>query len=409
MPKVVQRNGNMEEGAVQKSSWRVSQCLSFETSGRSHSLPPCRAYVLMEDVALKSPWVEERAKPWISCYGRKEDIWTPTWVSLMDRLNPGSIVRCYLAPNGIASCVKFTMLMELAQLQAVEKEGISDASDITSGWGIFWSNLISKVLLGSQLVHLLLHFMLVLPMNTWGTCVEPDTIHHPQVSNTSEQWKGLRGERKLLVWFYVKIREEVWTGILVLWQVKWSQEQVTKWGLQLAWEGGNSQEKMCVQVCLCVQAQGGHQLFGWARLWSSRPIRFCRVLTRQVFHLSFLLLAETHTEFNRRNKLVSTRQTAHFTVPARLGVKAGSIVSLPDGAEQHKRVSLSWRYTFPCPPLKLRYSTVCVIPPGTVLFFSNAVGNSVKSKNAWRWTRPVGSYSAAWMLWLLRQVSDGAH
>lgn len=89
-------------------------------------------------------------------------------------------------------------------------------------------------------------------MNTWGTCVEPDTIHHPQVSNTSEQWKGLRGERKLLVWFYVKVREEVWTGILVLWQVKWSQEHVTKWGLQLAWEGGNSQEKMCVQVCVLV-------------------------------------------------------------------------------------------------------------------------------------------------------------
>lgn len=24
--------------------------------------------------------------------------------------------------------------------------------------------------------------------------------------------------------------------------------------------------RACVQVCLCVQAQGGHQLFGWARL-----------------------------------------------------------------------------------------------------------------------------------------------
>lgn len=150
MPKVVQRNRNIEEDAGQKSAWRVSQCLSFETSGRSHSLPPCQAYVLLEDVALKSPWVEEGAELWMSCYGRKEDLWTPTWVSLMDRLNPGSVVRCCLMlSTQWHSSLCAVHHAQLAQLQAVEKEEISDASDITSGWGIFGSNLVSRVLLGS--------------------------------------------------------------------------------------------------------------------------------------------------------------------------------------------------------------------------------------------------------------------
>lgn len=66
------------------------------------------------------------------------------------------------------------------------------------------------------------------------------------------------------------------------------------------------------------------------------------ILTHLVSYLSLLLPTDAHTEFYLRNKLVSTRllNCSCLAVPTRLGVNAGSIVSLPNGAEQHKRVHL---------------------------------------------------------------------
>lgn len=137
------------------------------------------------------------------------------------------------------------------------------------------------------------------------------------------------------------------------------------------WE--QSREDVCasvrawVQVCLCVQAHGGQQLLGWARLCSSRKWRL-------FWPIRFLTCPSSSLQRHTQNLTVGTSLSvqdlncSHFTVPARLGVNAGGIVSLPDGAEQHKRVSLWWQYTFPCPPLKLRYPTVCVIRSGSFLF-----------------------------------------
>lgn len=87
----------------------------------------------MEDVALKSPWVEEGAEAQVPCYGGKEDLWTLKRASVTGRPHPGSVVRCCLVP----STQQHSSLCEVchaqpAQLQALEGEEISDASEFTS-------------------------------------------------------------------------------------------------------------------------------------------------------------------------------------------------------------------------------------------------------------------------------------
>lgn len=94
---------------------------------------------------------------------------------------------------------------------------------------------------------------------------------------------------------------------------------------------------MCVCVCAGALRAASVQLGKAVEQQNKKT-----VLTQFVSYLSLRLPADAHAEFYRRNKLVSTRllNCSHLAVPTRLGVSAGSIVSLPDGAEQHKHVSL---------------------------------------------------------------------
>jgi len=125
------------------------------------------------------------------------------------------------------------------------------------------------------------------------------------------------------------------------------------------------------KVCACVCAASVQP--GKAVEWQ----KAMTVLTHLVSYPSLLLPADAHTEFYRRKRLVGTRllNCLHIAVPKSLGVNAGSIISLPDGAEQDKRVSLCSRHAFPWPPLRLRHPTVCVIPRGTVFLPPNTGGN----------------------------------
>lgn len=96
-------------------------------------------------------------------------------------------------------------------------------------------------------------------------------------------------------------------------------------------------------VCVCMRVCSGALRAASVRLGKVVERQKAKtVLTQLVSYLSLLLPADAHAEFYCRNKLVSTRllNCSHLAVPTRLGVNAGSIVSLPDTAEQHKHDNL---------------------------------------------------------------------
>lgn len=303
----------------------------------------------------------------MSGYGGKEDLWTPTVASLTGRPNTGSVqgAAWCKAPNSTEACARSTVL-SLPSSSPWRGEWVSDVSNVPSGWGIFRSNLVSRVPLPFHFVHPLLHFVLALLMNPWETCIEltPTPSPPPKVSNTFREREGIMGEK-----------ENCSCGVMWTHRLRWRWEQKAgqvppcchgksnggTWqseGCSRPGETGTARGRCvrvcvhaCVQVCVCAQAQ----VFGWGRLWGSRKWRLFWPIW--FLNLSLLLPAGAHAEFYHRNKFVSTRllNCSHLAVPTRLGVNTGNIVSLPDGAEQHKRVSLWWRHAFPRAPLKLRY------------------------------------------------------